>query len=168
MPFRCPPLNPVCQFCAKPIGSGSYVVLPHGERVHVLCRSWILEAEAMDAVARADAGQPRTARRMEPNLDLRRARRLDRCPVCGEPASILDWRPSVPWLAIDGCRCDGSFVWTALVETRLPGLSAEDRAILSARIRSLRKTGKEAWVLTDDDTPGGALVLRDERPEHVT
>ena len=85
-----------------------------------------------------------------------------------EPASILDWRPSVPWLAVDGCRCDGSFVWTALVETRLPGLSTEDRAILSARIRSLRKTGKEAWVLTDDDTPGGALVLSDERPEHVS
>ena len=167
MSSRYPPQNPVCQFCAKPIESGSYAVLPHGKRLHVRCRSPILEAEAMEAVAR-EAPQPRTARLMEQNLELRRARRLDRCPVCGEPASILDWRPSVPWLAVDGCRCDGSFVWTALVETRLPGLSAEDRALLSARIRSLRKTGKEAWLLTDDDTPGGALVLSDQRPEHVT
>jgi hypothetical protein len=58
------------------------------------------------------------------------------CPVCGEPASILDWRPSIPWLAVDGCRCDGIFVWTAILETRLPQVSAEERAILCARIFS--------------------------------
>lgn len=128
----------------------------------------VLEAEAMEGVALAKLVQQRTARLMEQNRQLRRARRLDRCPVCREPASILDWRPSVPWLVVDGCRCDGFFLWTALLDTLLRGLPIEDRAMLSARIQSLRQTGKEAWLLTDDDTAGGALVLSDERPEHVT
>jgi hypothetical protein len=121
----------------------------------------------MEAVARAEVAQARTERLVDQNRRLRRTRRQSPCPVCGEPAIVLDWRPSVPWLAVDGCGCDGIFVWTALLEARLPHVSAEERGILCARIRSVRRTGREAWLLTDDETPGGALTIRDTRPEQM-
>jgi hypothetical protein len=67
-------------------------------------------------------------------------------------------------LAVDGCPCGGVFVWTPLLETRLPDLCADDRATLSSLIRSLRNTGREVWLRTSDDTPGGTLDIRRERP----
>jgi hypothetical protein len=96
-----------------------------------------------------------------------RIRQEGPCPVCGEPAIMLDWRPSVPWLAIESCPCDAFFVWTALLETRLPALSPEELGTLSIRIRTVRKKGTEAWLTTRDGTPGGELIIRNTRPDRA-
>jgi hypothetical protein len=153
--------------CSKPIRSGSFVLLEHGELLHVRCRSRILEEEAMETAARAEAAQDRSARLMLQNLRLRRVRPQDPCPVCGQPAAVLDWRPAMPWLAFDGCSCGGFFVWSALLDSRLPGLSEEERGQLTAHIRLLRRTNTEAWLTTRDGTVSGEMHVRDHRPDRL-
>jgi hypothetical protein len=94
----------------------------------------------------------------------RRPRRT--CPLCGERAMILDWRPSVEWAGVEDCRCDAFFVWTALLDSgRLDVLPEEECARLQTRILELRAGKREAWLHTADGTPRGALVVRTERSE---
>ena len=88
------------------------------------------------------------------------------CPLCGESALILDWRPSVAWASIEDCRCDAFFVWTVLLDRgRLDGLAPDDSARLRSRILELRALEREAWLYTADGTPQGPLVVRTERSE---
>ena len=78
---------------------------------------------------------------------------------------ILDWRPSVEWASVEDCRCDAFFVWTGLLDDRLPNATAEERARLHTRILELRAIQREAWLYTADGTPQGPLVVRMDRPE---
>lgn len=88
------------------------------------------------------------------------------CPLCGEPAVFLDWRPSVEWASIEDCRCDAFFVWTVVLDSgRLDEIPRDERAQLHARILGLRAIQREAWLYTADGTPQGTLVVRMERPE---
>jgi hypothetical protein len=159
--------GPACALCSKPFVSGSLIRFEHGEFVHVYCRTRVLEAAAMDQVARADALQERAARLVAEIAHQRRVRRREACPLCGEPAAMPDSRPNIPWIAVDGCGCGGFLVWTALLDARVPRLTGDEREALSSRIRILRKRGVEAWLATRDGTPGGEIVIRDERPDDV-
>jgi hypothetical protein len=160
--------DPTCPLCSKPVRSGSFVLYEHGELLHVVCRSRVLQVTAMDSVARADAAQQRAAHLVREQARRGRIRQHGPCPVCGEPAILLDWRPSVPWLAIEGCACNAVFVWTALLDGRLSALSPEDRGTLSLDVQRVRKMGTEAWLTTSDGTPGGELIIRDTRPDRPT
>jgi hypothetical protein len=96
----------------------------------------------------------------------RRPRRT--CPLCGERALILDWRPSVEWASVEECRCDAFFVWTVLLDSgQLDVIPADECARLQGRILELRAIEREAWLYTTDGTPGGALVVRSERPDQA-
>ena len=87
------------------------------------------------------------------------------CPVCREPAALIDWRPDLAWITVEECRCRGFFVWTPLVDDgRLVRLPPEDRATLSELIRALRAIG-EVWLNTQDGTVTGALNIGGERPD---
>jgi hypothetical protein len=96
----------------------------------------------------------------------RRPRRT--CPLCGERALIINWRPSVDWAGVEDCRCDSFFVWTVLLDSgRLDVIPPEECARLQSRILELRAREREAWLHTADGTPRGALLVRTERPEWV-
>jgi hypothetical protein len=101
----------------------------------------------------------RTGRRPDPSS------RVGLCPVCGHPATVTDWRPSVSWIAVEECSCNGFFVWAGAFEKRLPRLTAVDRLDLAQRIRTFRAMGHEAWCTTTDGTVDGPLVVRTERPD---
>jgi hypothetical protein len=89
-----------------------------------------------------------------------------RCPVCGGPATLTDWRPRLDWMAVEECRCRGFFVWTSLLaEGRLDRLTPKDRTVLSQGIQHLRATQSEAWLTTRDGTVMGALIIRPVRPD---
>jgi hypothetical protein len=92
-------------------------------------------------------------------------RRPSTCPLCGAPALILDWRPSVAWASVEDCRCDAFFVWTALLDSgRLDVIPQEECVRLRTRILELRASHREAWLYTTDGTPHGTLVVLTERP----
>jgi hypothetical protein len=78
---------------------------------------------------------------------------------------VTDWRPSVPWLAVEGCLCNGYFLWAQLTQRRLTQLTPEMRHNLSLRIIAVRATGSEAWCTTEDGTQTGPIVVRTERPD---
>jgi hypothetical protein len=78
---------------------------------------------------------------------------------------VTDWHPDLPWVVVEGCPCEDFFVWSSLVDARLPSLSAKDRGKLAVRIMSLRSTNREAWLTTADGTVDGTLVVRSARPE---
>src|SRR5262245_22865589 len=165
--------EPVCPVCSKPVRSGTLVLFEHGELFHVRCRSRTLELTAMREVDRARIAQERAARflaeaerrlaSLKPPSGLRAGR--DTCPVCGHPATVTVWRRSGNWLAIEGCPCNGFFVWAAIYEERLPRVPAADRLELALRIRESRAMGHEAWCATLDGTPEGPLVVRTVRPD---
>jgi hypothetical protein len=77
----------------------------------------------------------------------------------------MDWQPSAPWLAIEGCPCNGFFLWTGLTKKRLTQLTPEMRHTLSLRIIGVRAAGSEAWCTTEDGTETGPLVVRAVRPD---
>jgi hypothetical protein len=108
---------------------------------------------------------PFASRRIKGTVGPRRVRGMDACPVCWEPAVIMDWQPRADWLTVEDCLCTGFFVWTRLLDTRLPSLSPEDREILSLRLRGLRFMDREAWLTTHDGTLTGVIVLCDELPD---
>ena len=166
------PSDPICVRCSKPIQSSGYLVSPSGEASHIRCRSRDLQQAALEERDRARHAIDRAAelvgdnmRRRQSAQSIRRALPRQPCPVCGEAATLIDWRPALHWMTVDECPCNGFFVWVPLInEGRLARLTPEDRDTLSGRIRALRLTG-EAWLTTRDGTAMGALILRDERPD---
>jgi len=169
-----PPLPPdlICVRCSKPIQSSGYLVSPSGEASHIRCRSRDLQQTALEehdrarrAIDRAAGLVGETMRRRQGSPSIPPALTRQPCPLCGEPATLIDWRPALDWMTVDECPCNGYFVWMPLIsDGRLARLTPEDRDTLSGRIRALRLTG-EAWLTTRDGTAMGALILRDERPD---
>jgi hypothetical protein len=166
---------PVCPVCSKPVRSGTLVLYEEGDLFHVTCRTRALGMKAMEQVDRAKAAQSRATRNLE---DVERRRRqltagprlrgtLGLCPVCGQSATVTDWRPSVDWVAIEGCSCRGFFIWAGIYGSRVASLTEADRLDLSARIRTCRVMGHEAWCTTIDGTVNGAILVRTERPARV-
>ena len=166
------PPDPACAVCSKPLVSEGFVQTTAGDVVHIGCRSHQIRVDALDNADRARPAIERSAalveetrrRRVVQYRDL--TRQNDRCPVCGEPATLTDWRPHLDWMTVEDCACNGFFVWTPLFdEGRLGRLTPEDREILSQRIRHLHGSESEAWLTTRDATVMGALILRTERPD---
>jgi hypothetical protein len=140
-----------------------------GDVSHIRCRSEELGLRATEQKDRArlivalvtDLAE-QTRHRRAAGLPLGR----HRCPVCGGPATLTDWRPRLDWMAVEDCPCRGFFAWTPLLdEGRLTRLTREDRAILSQRVRHHRATESEAWLTTRDGTVMGALIIRTVRPD---
>jgi hypothetical protein len=86
------------------------------------------------------------------------------CPLCARPATVTDWRPTAPWIVVEGCGCGGFFVEPILVD-RLAQLTARTREELSVRVRGFRVMARDAFLTTTDGTPHGRLTVRMERPE---
>jgi hypothetical protein len=87
------------------------------------------------------------------------------CPLCREPAALVDWRPGVDWVVIEQCPCDGFFIAGTVLDGRMAYLSDEERHELAQRVRMCRSAGREAWCTTADGTADGRLVIRTERPD---
>jgi hypothetical protein len=130
----------------------------------------------MEHVDRAKAARSRAARLLEDTERRRRDRglgarhrptRLGVCPICGQSATVTDWRPSTDWIAVEGCSCRGFFVWAGIYDTRLTGLGEGARLDMAARIRKCRAMGHEARCTTLDGTPEGIILIRTERPDRV-
>jgi hypothetical protein len=167
------PPDPSCFLCSKPVRSGTLVMYEHGELFHVWCRSQRSQLAAIEHVERATAAHKRAvelleeARRERGSQPTPAASRRRNCPICGQAATITDWRPSVDWLAVEGCACGDCFIWTPLLDARLPGLTAADRDPLRRRIREIRSAQNEAWVTTGDGTVTGPLVVQAQRPDRT-
>jgi hypothetical protein len=88
------------------------------------------------------------------------------CPLCGEPARVIE--PSDPeWLLIEGCTC-GFGVWSDLVATRrLKHIGPDERGKLQARVRDLRALGRDAWLVTADGTLHGPLIAVSDRQDRL-
>ena len=165
----------VCPACSKPVRSGALRVLEDGAFYHVYCRSQQLRLQALEQVDRAQVAHARAA-----SLTEEATRRRERatvpdgpgaaglCPVCQEPARVIDWRPGADWLAIDGCPCRGFFVTGAALDGRLPSLTPLEREELAARIQGFRAMDREAWLTTADGARDGRLVILIERPDRPT
>src|SRR5262249_11289190 len=139
--------DPTCALCSKPVRSGGFIQAPSGHILHVRCGGRKLVV--LDQLERARLARERatdlaeeTRRRDRPQPTQRR----DRCPVCGGPGTLTDWRSHVDWMAVEECPCGGFFIWTPLLdEGRLARLTPEDRDTLSQRLRHLRAIQSEAW-----------------------
>jgi hypothetical protein len=169
-----PVSTPACPVCSKPVRSGTLVLYEHGDLYHVTCRARTLEANSREQVDRARVAKTRAVRLVEDAERRRGERALDSrhgptrkgtCPVCGQSATVTDWRPSIDWVAVEGCSCRGFFVWAGVYEGRLATLSDGDRLDLAIRIRKFRAMGHEAWCTTIDGTPKGTILVRTERPD---
>jgi hypothetical protein len=90
------------------------------------------------------------------------------CPLCGEPATMIDWRPRMDWVTVEGCRCDGFFVEGRLIGGRLATLPATARQELAHRVRQVRAMGDEARCTASDGTAHGPLVIETARPDRST
>jgi hypothetical protein len=101
---------------------------------------------------------------MEPSPTPMELEALGPCPLCAGPVSLLDWRPTAPWIGVEGCACGGFFVEARLV-ARLAVMTLRSLEELAARVRVLRLIGREAWVTTDDGTAGGPLTVQIEARE---
>jgi hypothetical protein len=163
----------ICQLCSKPISSGRLVFFEHGELFHLACRSRALRARSLNVVDAAQTAETRAASLAAETDHLRRRLVLParskshagRCPVCGEAATHTDWRPRLPWVAIEGCTCGGYFVEA---EWRVPGLTARARRELAARIRGFRARKQEVWLTVTPPRSTesvGRLTIRTRRPE---
>jgi predicted nucleic acid-binding Zn ribbon protein len=165
--------HPFCSVCSKAIRSGMLVLYEDGQLFHLACRSRELRLHAMEGVADAQALRAHAATLLSDSTVGPRHPRPSRkshsaCPFCGRAATVTDWRPSVPWLAVEGCPCEGFFLWTGLTQGRLTKLSRDARGRVALQIRGIRASGREAWCTTDDGTPAGSLVVRGERPDQAT
>jgi hypothetical protein len=168
------PPDPSCPACSKSFWSGTLVLYEHGEFFHLGCRSHQLRRHALYRVAHAQATREQTARRV-PELSSaflkypRPSRRSHEgaCPFCGRRATVTDWRPSVDWLVIEDCPCNGFFLWAGLPTARLTKLTRDTRKQLVLRVREFRARGREAWCTTEDGTETGPLVVRTERPDRL-
>ena len=89
------------------------------------------------------------------------------CPVCEGPARVLDWPPSVGWLVIEGCACDGYRIKADLLATRrLKKLTPAERNGLQGRIHAMHASGRFAWVDTVTGTMRGPLVVLAAQPRN--
>lgn len=165
----------ICQLCSKPISSSRLVFSEHGELFHLACRSRALRTRSLNVVDAAQTAQTRAASLVAETDRLRRrlvlpARSKSRagpCPVCGEAATHTDWRPRLPWVAIEGCPCGGYFVEAVVLEWRVPGLTARARRELAARIRRSRARKQEAWLTVTPPRSSesvGRLTIRTRWP----
>jgi hypothetical protein len=162
------PADPVCVACSKPIPPGSFVVSEHGDLFHLGCRSWNAQLRSVEEVDRATRAQERNKRLREDMILLRAARRprpepTGACPLCGDAATLTDWRPTADWIAVEDCPCGGFFAWAPLLSERVRRLPARDRQDFARRIRAFRASGDEAWFATTDGTVAGTLVVRTQR-----
>jgi hypothetical protein len=167
--------DPICPACSKPIRSGTLRHYDRAEFYHVYCRSRQLQLEALEQVNRPEAthaGAARliegTTRRSESAPQADRPPEAGSCPVCRQPATVVDSRPSASWLVVEGCPCGGFFVAAEILEWRLPRLTTAGRMELSATIQGFRAMGREAWLMTADEGISGRLVIRIERPDRPT
>jgi hypothetical protein len=145
------------------------VFLAHGQVFHVACHAGFRALERRDGdgqgaqggdagTAPADGGDPATP------TSRWRARTTRACPLCGQAATVTDWRPSVDWVVVEGCGCGGFFVSAPLFEGRLSTLSEADRRALALRIRWFRAKKREAWCVTTDGSGSGPLDIREGAP----
>ena len=89
------------------------------------------------------------------------------CPVCEAPALVLDWSPSVEWLVVEGCPCNGYRIRADLVATaRLKKLAPAERNGLQGRIHAMHASGRLAWVDTKTGTMRGPLVVLAAQPRN--
>jgi hypothetical protein len=156
----------VCFRCSKPIRHDSVVLWRRGAPVHLTCRTRKPELQPVERVDRAELARARSVRLLNERKRLREQLRMQAttCALCGQPATVTNWRPQADWYTIDDCACRGFFVWAPLFKV-LPQLSAEDRETLSRRIRELRARTGQAWLTTREGTPTGSLVIHGERPD---
>src|SRR5262245_4183457 len=169
------PPDPVCVRCSKPVRDG-FLVSPTGEVSHIRCRTREFQLIALEeqdrarrAIERATKLVEETTHRRQRAQPRRQVIPLRSCPVCNGSATLINWWPTLDWLAVEGCGCQGFFVWTPLLDDgRLARLSLDDRATLSQRIRAKHATRSDVWLSTRDGTVKGALILRDERPDRPT
>jgi hypothetical protein len=159
--------EPICLICGKPIQEGSFVVFEHGGFAHVRCRSREVEVSALENAERAKETRARAAETLE-KLAERQAqlsrRDVHPCPLCGQDATVTDWRPSsLEWLVVEGCTCGDFFVSAAVFQGRFPHLSDAERQTLVSRIRWFRAKGAEAWCTTTDGGVEGPLDIRERR-----
>lgn len=89
------------------------------------------------------------------------------CSLCGDRVIRIDWRPRLPWIAVEGCSCAGFFVRADLLEGRLQATPLAERATLRVRVLGLRALGREAWLTTADGQVDGPLVILTERPDRL-
>ena len=148
----------VCPACSKSIRSGTLVLHEHRECFHLGCRSRMLRAHALDSAAHAPATREQAARCVPESWSAalehpRPSRRATRgvCPLCDGRTTVTDWRPSVDWLVIEHCACNGFFLWAELTKARLTKLARNRRHQLALQIRGLRASHK-AWCATEDGT----------------
>jgi len=166
-----------CPICSKPVRSAAFEMSEHGELIHTRCRSRQLQLPALAAVDRAQVARARVGERVtesgqgwrrQRTQTRRQALRQQSCPLCHGAAMLLDWRPALEWMTVEGCLCHGFFAWTRLVDSdRLARLTLEDRRTLSQLIRAVSAIG-EVWLSTLDGTVMGALNIGDECPERPT
>jgi hypothetical protein len=163
--------DPICAFCSKPIRAQSYVMRQHGEVVHVVCYSHALRVRTIESIDRAQVATGRASRLLDEIIERRTRRPVVRtkaptprtCPLCRHSATVIDWRPGLPWLTVVGCRCGTYFVHATVLDERLPALGGEECERLSCSIQECRATKHEAWLTTNTGMPDGALVVRTTR-----
>jgi hypothetical protein len=89
------------------------------------------------------------------------------CPVCETPARVLDWSPSVEWLVIEGCACEGYRIRADLVANRrLKNLGLAERRGLQGRIHAMHASNRVAWVDTVTGAVRGPLVVLAVQPRN--
>jgi hypothetical protein len=163
--------DPPCAACSKPIPSDTLVLYRHGDLFHLACRSGATELQSFEEVDRAQPVQQHAARLLE---DATRQRpdppakgptaAPSTCPLCTEPATVTKWRPVSEWMVVEGCSCEGYFMWAPMLE-RVRALPARERRGLVRRIRDFRKSSHEAWFATTNGLVTGPLVIRpSQRP----
>ena len=163
--------DPSCSICSKPVRPGAPIRFQHGEVFHLACLAKATQLNAIEQVDRARVAKETSARLLEDYGRARGERRRQRsangaCPLCGHAATIVDWRPSVDWVVVEDCPCDGFFIRAGLLDSRLPTLPGEERQELTRRVREFRAAGLEAWCTTSDG--GRALRVSSVRPDRPT
>jgi len=126
---------------------------------------------AIEHVDRAKIAHEDVARLLDDSRRARAERRrlrspTEACPLCGSPATIVDWRPSVDWVVVEDCPCNGFLIRASLLDARLTTLPDEERQELGRRVREFRAAGLEAWCTTSDG--GRALRVSSVRPDLPT
>jgi hypothetical protein len=154
--------DPPCAVCAKPIPADTLVLYRHGELFHLACRT---HAADLQSLARQAAHLIDEAARQRPAPAPKGSTAApSTCPFCSAPATVTDWRPVSEWMAVEGCACDGYFLWVPVLE-RVRALPPRDRQGFVRRIRDFRKSGHEAWLATTNSLATGPLVIRtSQRP----
>jgi hypothetical protein len=97
-----------------------------------VCLARAAELTAIEEVDRAKAAHEVAAGLLDDSRRSRAERRRQRsgngaCPLCGDPATIVDWRPSVDWVVVEDCPCDGFFIRAGLLDSRVPTLPDDER-----------------------------------------